>query len=362
MARCLENQGFEIVPIRVLRACPRPFRLKRSFYKYVLKLNYRWDIDALMHQYLSYLASKQLKALGPFDLVFSPGCNPVPLTYLECEQPLAFWGDAGFLGLNGFLPTYSNLCAENIRDGQMLERRLLDKSALAVFASDWAVDSVMQNYHAKTANIQTLPFGPNIDCQNTLEDIKLMLKARPENKCKLLFMGTNWDLKNGDLAIMIARQLNEAGLPTELIMIGSRPSSETMVPPFVKVLGFISKSDRSGTTLIKKLLAESHFLISPSKAECFGVSFCEASSFAVPSLATRIGGIPAVITDGVNGMTFSSQEQSEAYASYIHGLFQDYPQYRKLALSSFSEYENRLSWAVSGRSLAKLLRQIVAQK
>ena len=94
----------------------------------------------------------------------------------------------------------------------------------------------------------------------------------------------------------IATELNQRGIPTELHVVGCEPPLAT--PDFVVRHGFISKKSEQGAALYDQLLMESHFLVIPSMAECYGLAFAEASSFGLPSLATRVGGIPTVVVDG----------------------------------------------------------------
>ena len=47
-----------------------------------------------------------------------------------------------------------------------------------------------------------------------------MIEARPNDRCRLLFVGIGWERKGGDVAVEVARLLNDRGLPTELTMLG----------------------------------------------------------------------------------------------------------------------------------------------
>ena len=110
------------------------------------------------------------------------------------------------------------------------------------------------------------------------------------------------------------------------------------------------------------LIAESHFLILPSRAEAFGIVFCEAASFGVPSLATRAGGIPTAVRDGGNGKTFPLGTPPAEYAAFIRQHFADYASYEALARSAFREYETRLNWGVSGATAMGPLRALLAKR
>jgi len=109
---------------------------------------------------------------------------------------------------------------------------------------------------------------------------------------------------------------------------------------------------------MEALLASSNFLIVPSRAECFGLVFAEASSFGPPSLAADVGGIPAVIRDGINGRLFPLSARGEVYADEVMRLMGDPARYREMALNAFAEYETRLNWRVTGKTMVELLKQI----
>ena len=149
------------------------------------------------------------------------------------------------------------------------------------------------------------------------------------------------------------------GLKTELTIVGCHPDIEGELPEFVKNLGFISKSTVAGKEKINKLIGESHFLILPSKAECYGVVFCEANSFGVPCVSTNVGGIPTIIKPGINGNIFSLDANISEYCYYIYSLFSNYQNYVQLALSSYNEYQLRLNWDAAGKTVKSMLKEII---
>ena len=54
----------------------------------------------------------------------------------------------------------------------------------------------------------------------------------------------------------------------------------------------------------------------PTRAEALGLVFLEASAFALPSIATDVGGVPEVIKSGVTGATFPLSAGPAEYAVY----------------------------------------------
>jgi len=125
----------------------------------------------------------------------------------------------------------------------------------------------------------------------------------------------------------------------------------------VKNHGFISKKTEEGRKHLEQLFSDSHFLILPSQAECFGVVFAEASSFGLPSLATKVGGIPTAIQDGKNGWTFHIDETPEKYCDYIERFMISKDDYRGLALTCFQEYSERLNWHSVGTKVYDLMQE-----
>jgi glycosyltransferase involved in cell wall biosynthesis len=193
-----------------------------------------------------------------------------------------------------------------------------------------------------------------------MNDVIDIINSRSSEKCNLLFIGIDWFRKGGDITYKIAKELNRLGLETTLTIVGCEPVIDETLPSFVKTLPFINKFEMSGLKKIEKLLAESHFLIMPSMAESYGIVFCEASSFGTPSLATNIGGIPTAVKDGISGKLFSKDADVTEYCEYILDLFQNYSKYKSLALSSFQEYQSRLNWSVTSKTIKELLKAMVS--
>ena len=282
----------------------------------------------------------------------------------ECrtDLPIAYWSDSNFGCMLGEYPYFQNLNPCVIRRGHDYERRALQRADLVFCACDWARDAAISQYGADPEKGKVIPFGANIQCERTIADVEQLIASRPKNRCNLLFLGKVWARKGGDTAVAVAQTLNESGLPTTLTLIGSQPPEGTVLPPFVRKTGFINKSDPAGLKQFNDLIAESHFLILPSRAEAFGIVFCEAASFGVPSLATRAGGIPTAVRDGGNGKTFPLGTPPAEYAAFIRQHFADYASYEALARSAFREYETRLNWGVSGATAMGHLRAMLAKR
>ncbi len=356
--RAIQSSGYQTETIGNLRyQFDFIYKMKEVLYPRLSSKTYLMLWDPIL---LKFFAAQVERALASIDvdLVLSIWTNPI--AYFRTEKPIVFWGDATFAGLVDFYPSYSHLCAETIRGGNRAERLALSKCRLAIYSSDWAANTAIQTYGVDPAKVKVVPFGANINCDRTLEDVKRTIQNKNFEPCKLLFMGVDWFRKGGDIAFEVADQLNQRGLKTELHVVGCHPP----VSPssFVKQHGFISKKTEEGRRLLDRLMAESHFLILPSRADCSPVVIPEASSFGLPTLATRVGGIPTAIQDGKNGQTFAPADGPEKYCDTIERFMSSKQEYNELALSSFREYSERLNWSSAGREMHSLIQEFCYQK
>lgn len=332
-------------------------KLKRHYHEFLSHGNYLKTLDPLILKNYADRVSQKLSRIET-DIVF--GATITPIAFLECKRPIVFWADATFENLLNFYPQFTGLCEETIQHGHLMEKLALQKCKLAIYSSEWAAQTAIEFYKTDPAKVKVVPFGANIETSNTLYQIKDSIKSRPSNYCKLLFLGVDWFRKGGNVAFEVAKQLNQRGLKTELTVVGCQAIVKGSLPSFVKPLGFISKSSKEGKEKINRLIAESHFLILPSLADCTPIVFCEANSLGVPCISRKVGGIPTTIQANLNGKLFDRDADITEYCDYIETLFVKYSDYKNLALSSFHQYQSRLNWSVAGEMVKNLLMDIVA--
>ena len=354
LAKALEAQSAELEYIGDLTMKgEKLLKIKRLLYKKTL--GQRYHPGRALSVATGYADQVAARISPSSDCIFSPGS--VPIARLATKKPKVFYTDATFAGMLDFYDTYSNTCPETIRKGHQLEQEALSSCALAIYSSDWAARTALDNYEVDPKKVKVVPFGANIECSRTFDDIKRLIAGRSRTTCRLLFLGVDWVRKGGDLAVETARALNAMGLRTELHIAGIKELPAGL-PDYVVDHGFISKATPEGRAAIQQLIAKSHFLILPTRAEAYGVVFCEANSFGVPNIATITGGIPTIVKDDVNGRLFPLSAPAADYAAYISRLFSNYDEYERMALASFEEFQQRLNWTVSGKKLIELMREL----
>jgi glycosyltransferase involved in cell wall biosynthesis len=286
------------------------------------------------------------------DALVSPGT--IPVAHVRPGIPLLVWADATFAAMVDYYPGWVGLSAHSRRQGNALEQRAIRRAQSLVFASDWAAESAIADYDADPTKVHVVPFGPNLPIDHGPEDVRAWVEERPRDRCHLLLVGVEWERKGVDTAIGAAVALNEAGLETTLTVVGVAAPADSAVPDCVEITGPLPR----GPALSARY-REAHFLVLPTRSEAFGVVFCEASAFGVPSVASNTGGVPSAIADGRNGRLLPAGASPDDYAAAILELFSDVAAYRRLALSAYGEYEQRLNWETSGARVRALLETIV---
>lgn len=128
-----------------------------------------------------------------------------------------------------------------------------------------------------------------------------------------------------------------ATLPYRLLVIGDGPLAGSL--PVTDNIEYLGKKNWPE---LKKIVGAARFMVMPS--ECYDnnpLSVIEALCLGTPVLGAEIGGIPELISSGVNGMTFKSGD-SAALADGIKIMFESKFYYASIAKESqslFSEEE-----------------------
>jgi len=286
-----------------------------------------------------------------YDVLLAPAFS-TSISRLKTNIPIIYISDTTFKLFYGYYDWFSNFWQSSVRQSDMTEALAIKNSSSLVFASKWAAESAINDYHAEKEKVHIIPFGANLN--NIPEKVKVL--DRPQgNHCKLLFIGSEWKRKGGDLVIDTFNTLEKNGVSCQLTLIGSAPPRR-ISNPAIKIIPFIDKNLQSDRELLFRILLDHHLLFVPSRAECFGIVFSEASAFGMPSITTDTGGIPSAVHEGVNGHLHSLSDGPEQYARTISNIYQNFKErYLPLSLSSREFYESRLNWDQWAASMKPLI-------
>jgi N-acetyl-alpha-D-glucosaminyl L-malate synthase BshA len=165
------------------------------------------------------------------------------------------------------------------------------------------------SHYLKEATRETFHFDeitviPNFVCQTDYQrqpNAALKELLSPQGEPLLVHVSNFRPVKRPiDCVEILARVLNK-GVKARLAMVGDG-SERTNAEHKARCLGiyqhcsFVGKQPR-----IVDYLSVSDVLLLPSEQESFGLAALEAMACEVPVIASRVGGIPEVVTDGETG-------------------------------------------------------------
>ena len=211
-----------------------------------------------------------------------------------------------------------------------LDRSYLPITRFAIEESD-GVTSISAYLREKTVQdfgilrpIEVIPNFVNCDEYKPLGDRRAAARARfadPGEKILLHLSNFRPVKRILDAVEVFARVAEE--IPSRLLMVGDGPdrsSAEWLVNSkgLQNRVHFLGKQDR-----VHELLPIADLMLMPSQLESFGLAALEAMACKVPTIATRVGGVPELIDDGVTGRLFAVGDVDAMAAGAIELLSDD---------------------------------------
>jgi len=145
---------------------------------------------------------------------------------------------------------------------------------------------------------------PNFVCQEDYRrqpDKSLRRSLAPNDEPLLVHVSNFRPVKRPVDCVEILARVLKRGIKTRMVMVGDG-SERTNAEHRARCLGvydscsFVGKQPR-----IVDYLSVSDILLLPSEQESFGLAALEAMACELPVIASRVGGLPEVVTDGETG-------------------------------------------------------------
>jgi glycosyltransferase involved in cell wall biosynthesis len=307
-------------------------------------------------KYFSRQLEKELKK-RPVEVLFVSASSQL-IAYLETDIPVIYMTDATFQQLQGYYPYFSNLPKYNVRQGIGLDKKAFQKSAHCMLASEWSKNSAVGDYGISADRISVVPCGANLDRIPSVSELNMTASGQ----CRLLFLGVEWDRKGGDITLETFRLLKQKGVSPHLHIIGCVPPHDVSNEKNITVIPFLDKNKPKEFQQLHKIFLETDFLMLPTRAECAGVVFSEASAYGIPSITTDTGGVSTYVKNGMNGFAFPLQSGADVYAEKINELLADNEAMQNLKHSAIKYYEKKLNWDNWGKRFQEIAEKLAKEK
>lgn len=321
------------------------FKLGKKFFRISKKKSHSQRISRIYGQIFRQKLKNQ-----HFDFILADKCS-AEIAFLNTEIPIIYSTDATFGLLHNYYLQYKGLTKSSVVEGHIIEQNAINRSTFIVCATEWAARSVVEDYGFNPDKVFVLPRGANID--ELLPRHKVLDKKRT-SVCRLVFMGSDWKRKGLDIARETVKIISKLGQPVKLTVVGAQPDG-IIHDDDVEVIPFLDKNTPEGRAKFNELLLNADFFILPTRAECMGISFCEASAFGLPLIGTDTGGVKEIVKNGFNGFALPLEAQPEEYAYTILGIYNDPDRYAAMAKASRDYFEEKLNWDAWALSLKQIL-------
>jgi N-acetyl-alpha-D-glucosaminyl L-malate synthase BshA len=176
----------------------------------------------------------------------------------------------------------------------------IEQSDEVTAVSSYLRDETYRAFGCVSCNIRVIPNFVNLQEYRPVENRGQNGLAPADHK--LITHVSNFrEVKRVKDVVRVFARIRRA-MPATLIMIGDGPervdaeneARELNVAPDVRFLGRLDS--------VASLLQVSDLFVLPSQTESFGLAALEAMACGSPVVASRAGGLPEVVDDGVNGI------------------------------------------------------------
>lgn len=129
-----------------------------------------------------------------------------------------------------------------------------------------------------------------------------------------------------------------------MLICGCTPIGVDSNVNWIKCFGRLNKNLKEDLDMLIDLYSNAHLLFVPSRNECYGMVFCEASAYSLPIISHNTGGIGSVVSHNVNGYLLDVDSPLQEYEAKIMYLVNNPDIYRLFSINSRNIYEKKLNW------------------
>ncbi len=191
-----------------------------------------------------------------------------------------------------------------------ITRFSIEQSDGVTAISNYLRDRTLKEFEIKRP-IDVIPNFVNCDLYKKSEDALARARWAPGGEPILMHLSNFRPVKRLTDVIEIFALVREK-IPAKLVLIGDGPdrgAAEYIVRKkrLSKDVLFLGKQDR-----VHEKLGLADLFLLPSDEESFGLAALEAMACQVPVVATNVGGLPEVVTHGVDGYLFEPRDVDTA--------------------------------------------------
>lgn len=328
-----------------------PFQSDLTFSEKVIrKIAERGQNKRLIKFYPSYVRNSNAsvqKIMDDYqpDVIFSK--SSIPLVNVKLSAPLIYICDSTVKWTTDNWPLFSKAGSKMMA---RWERKVIEKAAHILTFSQANADVLTDYYKIPAARVTVHPIPSSLPHKAEDYQQKLINHSEP---LKLLLVGKEYHRKGVDIALETTQQLNAAGIPAELRIVGQDGTNSG----HITFMGLYQKKDPQQLKHYMDNYRWAHFLLFPSRFDAAGIVPSEAAGFGVPTITNNAGGIATTVKDGVSGIVLEKHSPAAEYVRVIQHYWQHPEDYQTLCQSTYARYQAELNWGVLGDRLFAIIQE-----
>lgn len=357
MSRALINLGHDVVFVGPLKAkFTTFFKIYARLAEMIGFQPRRYLQRPLITRQLAEQATEGIDAAKPDIILAIAGSTFIG--QVPRGLPLVYTSDATIRALSDYYPKYQQMPVSAKQFADALEQDCIGRADAVLYPSSWAANSAIRDYGADPVKTHVIPWGANDEDPISESSSAIFDPPTPGRAFRLLLVGVDWQRKGADIAVQTLRNLRARGMEVELTICGCTPP-EPMSESGITIIPFLDKRDPSEKARLAQLYKDADLFILPTKADCYGIVFCEAASYGLPSIAPATGGVPDAVRENQNGILVPEGATAEVYADAIAHLVGDPERLAELSRSSRLRYETELNWEAWARSVTSVMQSLL---
>jgi glycosyltransferase involved in cell wall biosynthesis len=231
---------------------------------------------------------------------------------------------------------------------RQLNVRAFAGAARLVAWSRSAAGSLVEDYGLPLDKIDVIPPGVNLNL------FRPSMAPKGSGAVRILFVGGQFERKGGPELLEAARSLGD-NVEIDIVTGTETPT----VPSSVRVR--VHRGLKPQCAELVALYRAADVFVLPSRGDCMPQAVIEAIACGLPVVATRVGAIPEMVTDGVNGYLVPAREP-QALAGALDALVSDPNRRHQMGRNSRELAQREFDADQNNRRIFGLLKRVADER
>jgi glycosyltransferase involved in cell wall biosynthesis len=225
-------------------------------------------------------------------------------------------------------------------------RRVFESAAALVTFSDWAKNSLVDDYGIAASQVTVIP--PGVDLAYWHPTVK---PAAKDGVLRLLFVGGDFVRKGGEVLLKAFQSGLSDRCTLDIV-------TKDDLREFAGVR--IHKGLTPNSPQLRQLYAEADLFVFPTFGDCTPIVVMEAMASGLPVVATDVGALGEQVEHGTNGFLVPPHDSS-AIVEVVNTLVDNPQRLVTMGAASRTKAENLFNGEHNYKALIALMKQCVQQ-